>query len=85
MSWMLVATGVATASPLLCFARGAREISLSLLGILQFIGPTGQFFIGWLMYNEPLPPIRLVSLALIWLAVALYIFSMQRKLKSPLA
>ena len=85
MSWMLVATGVATASPLLCFARGAREISLSLLGILQFIGPTGQFFIGWLMYHEPLPPIRLVSFALIWLAVALYIFSMQRKLKSPLA
>ncbi|BDS06201.1 membrane protein [Oceaniferula spumae] len=82
-SWLLVATGAATAAPLLFFARGARAISLSLLGILQFIGPTGQFFIGWLMYDEPLPPLRLISFALIWTAVLIYIFSMRRKLSMP--
>lgn len=73
---LLIGAGLVTAVPLLCFARGARSISLSLLGILQFIGPTGQFLIGWLVYNEPLPPLRLASFFLIWLAVSLYIFSL---------
>lgn len=72
---LLCLTGVATAIPLLCFARGARSISLTLLGILQFIGPTGQFLIGWLIYDEPMPPMRLASFALIWVAVILYAFS----------
>ena len=75
---LLCCTGLATAAPLLFFARGARTISLSLLGILQFIGPTGQFLIGWMVYNEPLPLMRLSSFALIWLAVGLYIFSILR-------
>lgn len=79
ISLLLIATGLATAAPLLCFATGARAISLSLLGILQFIGPTGQFLIGWLTYNEPLPPMRLASFGLIWLAVILYIVSMLRQ------
>jgi chloramphenicol-sensitive protein RarD len=79
---LLCLTGVATAVPLLCFARGARSISLTLLGILQFIGPTGQFLIGWLIYDEPMPPMRLASFALIWLAVILYVFSTRQSHKS---
>lgn len=81
-TWLLVATGAATAAPLLFFARGARSISLSLLGILQFIGPTGQLAIGWLVYGEPMPPLRLASFAAIWLAVAIYVVSLRRQ-KSP--
>ena len=80
-STLLVLTGVATAVPLLCFAHGARSISLTLLGILQFIGPTGQFLIGWLIYDEPMPPLRLASFALIWLAVILYVFSTRQSSK----
>jgi len=79
---LLCLTGVATAVPLLCFARGARSISLTLLGILQFIGPTGQFLIGWLIYDEPMPPMRLASFALIWLAVILYVFSTRQSRQS---
>ena len=77
-TWLLIATGAATAGPLLCFARGARSITLSLLGILQFIGPTGQLLIGWLVFHEPMPPLRLLSFALIWLAVVLYILSLRK-------
>lgn len=78
LTLLLIGTGAATAAPLLFFARGARAISLSLLGILQFIGPTGQFLIGWLVYNEPLPPLRLASFVLIWAAVILYIISLRK-------
>lgn len=64
--------GLVTAIPLLCFGFASRNIRLSTLGMLQFIGPTLQFFIGWLMYNEPMTPMRLGSFGLIWLAIGLY-------------
>jgi chloramphenicol-sensitive protein RarD len=69
---LVVATGIATAAPLLCFGYAARNISLTTLGILQFIGPTLQFVIGWKLYGEPMGTLRLISFALIWLAIGLY-------------
>lgn len=77
---LLIATGLATAAPLLLFAYGAKSISLSLLGILQFIGPTGQLVIGWLIYHEPMPYVRLISFALIWLAVIVYILGLRKQM-----
>lgn len=69
---LVICTGIATATPLLCFGHATRTISLTTLGILQFIGPTLQFLIGWGIYGEPLNTLRLVSFALIWAAVAVY-------------
>ena len=69
---LVVATGLATTLPLVFFGHAARTISLTTLGILQFLGPTLQFFIGWKLYGEPMTTSRLVSFALIWLAVAIY-------------
>lgn len=82
-SLWLAGAGLATAAPLLCFVRGARSISLTWLGMLQFIGPTGQFFIGWLVYEEALPMTRMLSFVLIWIAVLLYILSLFRSQKIP--
>jgi chloramphenicol-sensitive protein RarD len=69
---LVVATGLATATPLLFFSHATRSIPLTTLGILQFIGPTLQFLIGWGLYGEAMNPLRLTSFALIWLAVALH-------------
>jgi len=69
---LVVCTGIATATPLLCFGHATRTLSLTTLGILQFIGPTLQFLIGWGLYGEPLSPLRLISFALIWTAVGIY-------------
>jgi len=69
---LLLAAGAATTVPLLCFSHAARTIRLSTLGVLQFIGPTLQFLIGWKMYGEPLSALRLGSFGLIWTAVGLY-------------
>lgn len=75
---LVASTGVATAAPLLCFGFAARKISLTTLGILQFIGPTIQFLIGWLLYQEEMGSLRLASFALIWAAVALYAWDVMR-------
>jgi chloramphenicol-sensitive protein RarD len=76
---LLIAIGAATVLPLLFFGHAARSISLTTLGILQFIGPTIQFLIGWLLYHEPMPPLRLASFALIWSAVALYAIDSRKR------
>jgi chloramphenicol-sensitive protein RarD len=69
---LVVGTGLATALPLLLFGHAARTIRLTTLGILQFLGPTIQFFIGWKLYGEPMTGARLLSFGLIWLAVGIY-------------
>jgi chloramphenicol-sensitive protein RarD len=47
--------------------------------MLQFIGPTMQFIIGWKIYGEPMTPTRLMSFGLIWIAIALYAVNGMRK------
>ncbi|WP_136414292.1 EamA family transporter RarD [Herbaspirillum sp. ST 5-3] len=69
---LLVAAGPITAVPLLMFAYGARRIPLSLLGLLQYIGPTLQLLLGVWLYHEPFGGVRLVGFAMIWSALAVY-------------
>jgi chloramphenicol-sensitive protein RarD len=68
---LLLAAGPVTAVPLLLFAAGARRIPLSLLGLLQYLGPTLQLFIGVLVGGEPFGGGKLVGYALIWLGFAI--------------
>ena len=69
---LVIGTGLATALPLLCFGHATRTLRLTTVGILQFVGPTLQFLIGWKFYGEPMTTTRLLSFSLIWLAVGLY-------------
>ncbi len=69
---LLVAAGPITALPLLAFAAGARRIPLSLLGILQYLGPTLQLALGVLVFHEPLPAAKLLGFVLIWAGLAVY-------------
>lgn len=69
---LLLLAGPITAVPLLCFAAGARRIPLSLLGLLQYTGPTLQLLLGIWLWHEPFPPQKQLGYALIWLSLALY-------------
>jgi chloramphenicol-sensitive protein RarD len=70
--WLLVAAGPITAIPLLLFASGARQIPLSVLGLLQYLGPTIQFLLGVWLFHEAVTAERLIGFVLIWSALALY-------------
>ena len=71
-SLLLIGAGAATSIPLLLFASGARRITMTTLGLLQYIAPTLQFLIGVLIYKEPFGVERLIGFGLIWLALVLY-------------
>jgi chloramphenicol-sensitive protein RarD len=69
---LFAAAGVITAIPLLMFGSAARLIPLSMLGILQYIAPTCQFFLGIVVFNEPFTVSRLVGFGIIWIALLLF-------------
>ena len=68
----LIGVGPITAVPLLLFAAGARRITMTTLGLLQYIGPTIQLALGVWLFAEPFGQARLMGFALIWAALVLY-------------
>jgi chloramphenicol-sensitive protein RarD len=82
----ILGLGVITSVPLLGFAHAARKLPFSLLGLLQFLAPTGQFIVGAFVYDEPLSRAALVAFAFIWTAVGTFclnLFSQSRKPAGP--
>ena len=69
---LLIGTGVVTSIPLLMFASAARQIPLTMIGVLQYIAPTLQFLIGVFLYHEPFDRSRLIGFGLVWLALVIF-------------
>jgi chloramphenicol-sensitive protein RarD len=72
LSLLLMAAGPVTAIPLLMFAYGARRIPLSLVGLLQYIGPSIQLLLGVWLYHEPFAGAKFIGFAMIWVGLAVY-------------
>ena len=60
------------------FAIGARRLTFSALGLLQYIAPSIQFLLG-LLYGEPFTALRGVSFALIWAGLLFFSWDAVRK------
>jgi chloramphenicol-sensitive protein RarD len=69
---LLMSAGPVTAIPLLMFAYGARRIPLSVVGLLQYIGPSIQLLLGVWLYAEAFGSTKLLGFALIWSGLALF-------------
>ena len=69
---LLVSTGLVTTIPLLMFASAAKQIPLTVVGLLQYIAPTIQFLIGVLIYKEPFDISHLVGFGFVWVALILF-------------
>lgn len=78
---VLLGSGVATALPLIWFAKGARKISMSLLGMLQYISPTLQFLCGVLLFGETLSFERLIGYLFVWFGVIVFLLGMKACMK----
>ncbi|MBI5866502.1 MAG: EamA family transporter RarD [Planctomycetes bacterium] len=75
---MLLLAGPVTALPLLAFVGAARRLPLTLLGILQYLSPTGQFLVAVLLFGEPFTLPHAICFGCIWAALALFAWDMQR-------
>jgi len=69
---LLIGAGVVTTIPLLMFASAARQIPLTIVGLLQYIAPTMQFLIGVFLYKEPFDHAHLIGFGIVWAALILF-------------
>jgi len=72
---LLILTGVATALPLIMYAKGVQRIPLYMAGFLQYIAPTMMLFLGVVVYKETFGKTELLSFAFIWSALLLFTVS----------
>ncbi|WOF24762.1 EamA family transporter RarD [Microbacterium betulae] len=75
---LLSLAGVATAVPLLLFASGARRVSLTTVGLLQFAAPILQFICGAYILGEPMPTERWIGFGIVWVALVVLTVDMVR-------
>lgn len=73
LNLLLMAAGVVTTIPLLCFTGAATRLRLSTLGFFQYIGPTLMFLLAVVFYGEVPGADKMVTFAFIWVALAVFI------------
>lgn len=78
---LLSLAGLITTVPLLLFAGAARRLPLATLGLLQYLAPSIQFLVGFLLYGEPLGLAKLLSFLLIWIGLAIFTIGALRDLR----
>ena len=73
IGWLLIAAGIVTTVPLLCFTAAATRLRLSTLGFFQYIGPTLMFLLAVTFYGEKPGADKMVTFAFIWVALAIFV------------
>lgn len=69
---LLVLGGALTALPLIGFAYAVRRVSLSTVGLLQYLAPTLQLLCGVVVFGEPFGRDRAIGFAVIWAGLLVF-------------
>ena len=76
---LLFLAGPMTVIPLFLYIKGVAISGLGPSGMIFFIAPTGQFLLGFYLYNELFTVDKLISFILIWIAVIVYLKDLYQK------
>lgn len=74
--WLLAASGVVTAVPLLFFGASASRLSMTGIGLLQFMTPLVQFVIAITILAEPMSTERWIGFVIVWIALGILVTDM---------
>lgn len=67
--WLLLASGVITAVPLLFFGASARRLPMTTIGLLQYFAPLLQFVLALLVFQEAMTTARWIGFGVVWVAL----------------
>jgi len=76
--WLLAVSGIITAVPLLLFGASAGRLSMTSIGLLQFMTPVVQFLIAITLMGEHMGLDRWIGFAIVWLALIILTADMLR-------
>ena len=68
---LVLLTGPITAVPLLLFGAAATRVSMTTLGLLNYIAPIMQFIVGVAVFHEQMTPMRWAGFGLVWIALVI--------------
>ncbi len=68
---LVLLTGPITAVPLLLFGAAATRVSMTTLGLLNYIAPIMQFIVGVVVFHEQMTPMRWAGFGLVWIALVI--------------
>jgi chloramphenicol-sensitive protein RarD len=74
--WLLLASGVITAVPLLFFGASARRLPMTTIGLLQYFAPLLQFILALVVFKEAMTLDRWIGFGVVWLALAVLTLDM---------
>ena len=74
-SLMLIGCGIMTAVSLMLYASSIRRIRYSTAGLLQYLSPSLVFLTAVFIFHEQLNVWKLISFAIIWVALAIFTVS----------
>ncbi len=76
--WLLAASGLITAVPLLFFGAAARRLPMTTIGLLQYMAPVLQFIVALTVFGETMTADRWIGFGVVWLALLLLTVDMLR-------
>jgi len=80
--WLLLPlAGIVTAIPLLVYSAGVQKIPFYLTGMIMYLNPTIQFFLGVFVYKEPINMNRIISFVFIWVGIIIMTAGNMKKKK----
>ena len=80
--WLLLPlAGIVTAIPLLVYSAGVQKIPFYLTGMIMYLNPTIQFFLGVFFYKEPIDMNRVISFVFIWVGIIIMTAGNMKKKK----
>lgn len=74
--WLMAAAGIVTAVPLLFFGASASRLSMTGIGLLQFMTPVVQFVFAITLLGEHMSTERWIGFAIVWVALAILVTDM---------
>lgn len=69
---LLASTGVVTAVPLIAFAAAAKRLPLTVIGMVQYVGPSIQFFLAVFVLKDHIGAEKWLGLSIIWVALVIF-------------
>ena len=81
---ILISFGILTAIPLILFGAAASSVKLSTIGFIQYLTPILQFSVGYFILEEPMPPVRWIGFALVWVSLVVLTTDALRRRKPDL-
>jgi chloramphenicol-sensitive protein RarD len=67
--WLLLASGVITAVPLVFFGASARRLPMTTIGLLQYFAPLLQFVVALVVFQEAMTTGRWIGFGIVWFAL----------------